>query len=341
MTPKHFAILATSAAASLALAIAVYSARAPWAVETTGTAKLLPGFEGEAAKVERIVVTQGGKTLTIEKSGDQWLVKNQDGYPAAADKVKALLIALKDATLLEAKTRMPERYAVLEVDDPAGKNSEARLIKLEDAGGKALAEVIAGKQRAHAASPGAASRAGTYVRRPGDDQSWLASTAMVGGAALKDWANPRVFETATEQIKTLTVEVQGEPPYEIKRGADNTHELAVVPAGKKVKYVNMIDNIIEAASFLDFESVRKQAGKEGGEAGKVSFETDNGLKVTMTIRREKDGAWATLEASGEGDAKKAADEIAARAKDWEFEIIPSKADTMLKKQSDLLEDAAS
>jgi hypothetical protein len=103
----------------------------------------------------------------------------------------------------------------------------------------------------------------------------------------------------------------------------------------------MIDNIIEAASFLDFESVRKQAGKEGGEAGKVSFETDNGLKVTMTIRREKDGAWATLEASGEGDAKKAADEIAARAKDWEFEIIPSKADTMLKKQSDLLEDAAS
>jgi hypothetical protein len=341
MTPKHFATLAAAAALSLTLAIVVYSARTPWAVETTGTAKLFPGLDGQAAKVARIVVTQGGKTLTIEKTGDQWLVKNQDGYPAAADKVRALLTALRDATLLEPKTRMPERYATLQVDDPTGKNSEARLIKLEDADGATVAEVIAGKPRTHGASTETASGAGTYVRRPGDDQSWLASTAMTGGAALKDWANARVFETATEQIKTLTVEVQGEPPYEIKRGADNAHELATVPAGKKVKYVNMIDNIVEAASFLDFESVRKQTPAAGGEAGKVSFETDNGLKITMKLRRDKDGTWATLEAAGEGEAKKTADEIAARAKDWEFAVIPSKADTMLKKQADLLEDAAS
>ncbi|HEX2842587.1 DUF4340 domain-containing protein [Hyphomicrobium sp.] len=340
MKSKNFAALATAAGLSLIAAVAVYSARAPWTVSTTGTEKLMPGLQTDAGKVVRVVVTQGGKTTTIEKSSDQWQVRNQDGYPASADKVRTLLTALADAKLLEPKTRMTERYATLEVDDPSGKNSNARLIKLEDADGATVAAVIAGKPRLHGGTAGAGA-AGTYVRMPGEEQSWLASTTISGGAALKDWVNPRVFETQTEKIGEVTVEVQGEPPYALKRGADGTHQLDPIPAGKKVKYVNMVDNIIEAASFLDFDGVRKQTASEEGKAGSVTFKTDDGLTITLKVRREKDGTWATIDATGEGNAKKTAEDISARAKGWEFEIMPSKADTMLKKQADLLEDAAS
>jgi hypothetical protein len=270
-------------------------------------------------------------------------VKSQDGYPASAEKIRALLLALTDAKLLEPKTKVASRYAVLNVDDPAGKLSSARLIKIEDTSGNTLAEVIAGKEKP--GSPGAPQAAGqggggTYVRRPAEQQSWLASTSIVGGAALKDWTTARVFETETEKIKNLTVEVQGEAPYTLKRTAEGNHELAAVPAGKKIKYVNMVDNIIEAASFVDFERVRKATGTAGGEAGTVKFETDNGLKIALKVRRDKDGAWMTIDASGEGEAKKTADDIKTRTAGWEFEILPSKADTMLKKQADLLEDIA-
>lgn len=345
MTPKHFAILAATAAISLITAIAVYTSRTAWTPDTAGAGRLLPNLAADAGKVERIVLTQGDRNLVMEKSGDQWLMKSRDGYPASTEKVRALLIALTEAKLLEPKTRVSERFATLEVDDPTGKTSNARLIKLETASGTVLAEIIAGKQRtSHAESQmgsPAAGSSGTYVRHAGDNQSWLVSTSIVGSAALKDWSNARVFETETEKISRLTVEVQGEPPYEIKRGAEGTHELTAVPAGKKIKYVNMIDNIVEAASFLDLESVRKQAGNQGGEAGTVTFETDNGLKIALKVRRDKDAVWATVEASGEGDAKKAADGIQARVKGWEFEITPSKTETMLKKEADLLEDAAS
>ena len=95
--------------------------------------------------MERIRITQGGNTLTIEKSGDKWLVKSQDGYPASAEKIRALLLALSDAKLLEPKTKVASRYAVLNVDDPAGKLSNARLIKVEDASGNTI-RVRAGKK---------------------------------------------------------------------------------------------------------------------------------------------------------------------------------------------------
>jgi hypothetical protein len=338
MTPKQFASLAAVAAVSLLAAIVVYGSRANWTGETGNAGRLFPDLQVDAARVTRIAITQGEKNLSIEKSGDQWLLTSNDGYPAAADKVRALLVALTEADLLEPKTQRPDRFALLEVDDPTAKNSNARLIKLEDTSGTAAAEIIAGKRRL--GQDGAAPGEGTYVRKPGENQSWLASTTIAGGAALRDWAAPRIFETDGAKVARLTVEVQGEQPYAIKRTADGSHELEDIPAGKKIKYVNMIDNIVEAAAFLDLERVRKAAAPSG-EAGSVNFQTDDGLSIGFKIRRDKDGAWATIEATGEGDANKAADEITTRAKGWEFEVMPSKVETMLKKRDDLLEDAPS
>lgn len=334
MTPRQFAALAATALASVIVAMLVYSARTNWGVADTGGGKLMPNLGADAGKVARIAVTQGGETVTIDKSGDRWTVTSQDGYPASTEKVRALLLALEDAKLAEPKTRLPARYSLLQVDDPASKTSSARLIRLEDESGGVIGEVIAGKDRM-------TGTAATYVRRPGDEQSWLASTRISGGTALKDWTTARVFETETEKVSLVTVEVEGEQPYEVKRVEGGAHELAVIPPGKKLKYVNLIDNIVEAASFVDFERVRKATGVPGGAAGKITLDIDKGLKVTLKVRRDKDATWTTIEASGDGDAKKEADEINGRTAGWEFEILPSKADTMLKKNADLLEDAAS
>jgi hypothetical protein len=346
MAPKQFAVLATAAAISLIAAVAIYSARVPWTAPSGATAPLVADFGDVAPKIARIEITAGGTTLALAKPGETWEIASQGGYPASTEKIRALMLSLAEARLLEPKTRNPDRWGLLDVEDPAANNSKARLIKLEDKDGAVLAEVIAGKQRpaqmgAAPGAPGAGTSAGTYVRRPGDPQSWLASASIAGSANLRDWVEPRVFETDTQRVTRLNVEVAGNPAYEIKRNDDKSHTLADIPAGKKVKFVNDIDNILEAASFMEFDSIRKPTGAQGGDAGTVSFETDNGLKVTIKVRRENDKAWATVEATGEGGAKDAADAIAKRAKGWEFEISPNKVSTMLKKRDDLLEDAAS
>jgi len=86
--------------------------------------------------------------------------------------------------------------------------------------------------------------------------------------------------------------------------------------------------------------VRKPAaaapGTPGGEAGVAKIEAD-GLAVTLRLRKEGEDHWLALEATGDGEAKKSADEIAAKAQGWEFKVPAAKAQAILKRRADLFE----
>jgi hypothetical protein len=74
-----------------------------------------------------------------------------------------------------------------------------------------------------------------------------------------------------------------------------------------------------------------------GEISTARLEADGGLAVLLRLRKEGEDTWLSLTATGEGDAKKQADEITARSKDWEFKISPAKATAILKRPADLFE----
>lgn len=336
MKPQHFTLLTVTAATALIAAVTLHAAHAPWTSSPAHNAKMLPSFAVSAARAQTIEITQGESKLTIERTDSTWRIKDRDGFPAATSKVRELLVTLADAELVEPKTRLKDRLSLLDVDDPTAKNTNARLIRVLDNASAVLAEIIAGKS----SSDQLAGRSGTYVRKPGDEQSWLTNVAIQGGARLEDWTQARVFETPTETLSRVTISVAGDSPYDLKYDGTQ-HVLADMPAGKKIKFVNATDLIVEAASFIDFHNVRKKADADMTDAGSATLESSNGLTIKMTIRRDTERAWATVEATGQGDAKKAADDINSRASGWEFEILPSKVNTILKRKDDLLEDAAS
>ena len=338
MTPKHFALLAVAAVVSLAVAIAAYSGSKPWSLATQDGGKLFPALGGEAANVAAIEITQGADTLTIGRTGKSWTLKNRGGFPASVEKVRAFLLDLTEADLAEPKTRLPERYGLLDLGDPKAKGAASRLVRLLDDKGAVLAEVVVGKSRPDAFGSG---KGGTYVRKPGDEQTWLVDSDISAGTALRDWIKAIAFETSTDKVAKITVAVEGQPAYVIERNADGDHKLVDMPAGKKLKFVNILDNIVESASYLPFEDVRKAETAAGGNAGTVSLEGADGLKVEIRLRRDGDAPWFTVAATGEGASKTIADEITARTSGWEFKMLPSKADGLLKKRDDLLEDSSS
>lgn len=338
MKPQHFVMLALAAVISLAGAIAVYVSSTPWSVESRKGGALFPALKADAANVRRIEISQGAKSVVVERDGEAWRLGNRDGYPATSDRIRTLLSSLSEAELAESKTRNPAHYGLLELEDPKDANANSRLIRLLDDKGGVLAEVIVGKKRSGGSGLGGA---GTYVRKPGDEQTWLASADISGGLDLKDWAKARIFETAADKVTKLKIEAPGEPAYEIVRGSDGQHTLAEIPSGKKLKFVNAVDNIVEATSFMEFQDVRKATSDGSGDVGTASLETESGLKVAFKFRRGKDETWMTMEASGDGDAKKAADALKERTAGWEFKILPTKADATLKRRDDLLEDSSS
>ena len=283
---------------------------------------------------------QGASTLTLERKGQVWGIKERSGYPADAEKVRGLLVRLAQAELLEPKTSKSEKYALLDLEDPAGKDAKSRSVALRDSSGSSLGEVVLGKRRPDMLGSG---RGATYVRKPSDPQTWLASGEIDVVTGVKDWVKPQVLDTDSGKIDSLTLEIPGEEPLKVERGKDKDAKVAFVgfpPEGKKLKDTWSADSIMRSAGSLDLDDVRT-ATAPAKDASKVTFQAAGGLKVTHTIRKDGDAFWVTIAASGEGDAKKQADEINTRTLGWEYKISNTKAETLLKKRADLLDDKAS
>jgi hypothetical protein len=224
MKPRSFVYLAGAAAVSALLAIVSFVSNNQWSTVRTTGEKLLPGLSESVGDIAELEVRQGENVVVLQRKDGKWAVESREGFPAVdAAKVRTLLVTLGQAQLVEGKTRKPERYAALELEDPTGKTAKSRLLKLTGAKGNTIAEVVIGKQRP--AGYGAEGGNHTYVRKVGDPQTWLANVGLSASAAVKDWVKTSVLSLEADKIDRIAVEIPGEEALKIERPAP-------VPAAK-------------------------------------------------------------------------------------------------------------
>ena len=339
MKPSSFAALLLASAVVLLLAIVTYSSATRLAQPKFSGAPLVPGLVTSAARIARIEVKQGDASVAIARNaGGAWGLADRDGYPVKIEAVRALLVKLAEANLVEPKTRSKDRFSLLELEDPSGKDAKSRLVRLTDDKGAAITEVVVGKKRFDAFG---ANRSGTYVRRPSDDQTWLASADIAASANVKDWVNTGVLDLQPAKISALTVEVPGEKPMRLTRdaagGPSPKFNLVGVPDGKKVKEGGGVDTLVRAATTIDLDDVRKADPKAAADAGTVKIEGDGGLVVTLGFKKAGADTWLSVAATGEGDAKAQAEDINRRSAGWDFKLPAGKAASILKRTSDFVE----
>jgi hypothetical protein len=335
--PRQFTILAGAAIVSTLLAIGLYASANRWSQGRVEGQRLAPDLAANVNSVTTVEIAQGDQKLTIERTGEQWKIKERNGYPANAEKARGLVLQLSAAQLIEPKTASKDRYSLLQLEDPKGKEAKSRQVRVLDDKGKPLADVILGKSRFEAFGSG---RSGFYVRRPGETQTWLASGEPKAALDIKDWVAATVFSTDTAKITRLTLQHPGEPDLVIEKGTDKDQKfkLAQMPDGKKLKQGVTIDQIPQGFSSIDLEDVRKlEATPTGDNVSVLTLEGEGGLKVAFCLRKESDASWLSFSANGEGDAKKQADEINAKGTGWEFKIPSWKADAIGKRAADLFE----
>ena len=338
MKPRSFAALAVVTVVALAIAIASYAAQNRWSQVKVSGAGFFPGLSAQASQIARIELSQGGKTLALARDKEAWSLADRGGYPAKPEAVRTLLVKLAGAELVESKTRNKDRYALLEVEDPAGKDAKSRLLRLLDDKGGVIAEAIIGKKRFDALG---GSKSATYVRKPGDAQAWLSNADLDVSVGLRDWVQAGVLDVPATKIAKVTIEIPGEEPLVIARDAGDASKYALVgmPEGKKLKEGAGVDAIVRAAGNIELEDVRKPAAQAApADVSVARIEADGGLAVTLRLRKEGEDTWVSLEASGaDGDAKKSADDITKRVQGWEFKVPAFKAQSILKRRADLFE----
>ena len=335
MTPRTFVLTAAAAVTTSLAAIAVYAAANPWSqVRATG-AKLAPALASGTPKIGAIVLGQGATALTLAQTNGKWGLKERGGYPVEAEPVRALLVKLSQAELVEAKTRNPERFALLELEDPASKDAKSKTLRVLDDKGAALADVVVGRRKWDAFGSG---KGGTYVRTAKDQQAWLANADLDLPLEVRRWIKPDILALDGAKVTELRVAIAGEEPLDLVR-TDGKAAFKAFPAeGKKLKDANAAEALIRAAANIDADDVRKLDATPTGDGVTVlTFKGDAGLDVTLRLRKDADVSWVSVTAAGEGAAKAAADALNTKAAGWEFKVPSTKAEQLLKKRADLLD----
>lgn len=343
MTPKLFTGLTFGALASLVLAAVVHTRADNWTTGPATGAKLLPSLGRDMPRLTTITLKQGPQSVTLELKGEAWSLKDRGGYPVQGERVRALLLRLADAELVDRKTRNPDRFALLELEDIGAKDAKSRFLALGDEKARPLAELIVGKRSVEQFGAG---KGGTYVRRPGERETWLVNAEIEVNPAVNAWVDTTIFEAQIAQVKQVDIDL-GTEKLSILRAAGkpankDSYALAGgLPDGKKLKSDWTLEDVVNAFARVELEDVRRPVPAAAGAPAPVTatYEMENGGKIVLRVRSEGEARWATIEASGEGDAKAGAEAIAKRAAGWEFRLPGWKFEQIFKKQADLLEDA--
>jgi hypothetical protein len=321
----------------------------------TGGTLMFPDLTAKLPEVARIEITHQGKQMVIEKRGDgDWGVASMHDYPVQEAKLRGMLTGLTELRLAEPRTSDPAEFSRLGVDDPNGAGSSADLLRLVDGAGKPMLAVIVGHRRVR-------SRADlpeqVYLRRPNENQSWLAEGSVQVDADASLWLDRNVMNIAHDRIAAVSVDKpEGESPGPANGGPASgapanggpTNGAALVFGRTDGKFVlsqpadhpkledYKVDDVARALELLTFQEVKADADAPGTEVGHAVFTTNDGLAVTVTVLHADKDVWARFAVSGSSDkVKPEAKRINGRVAGWSYQIGSWKEKSLVPTIDDL------
>lgn len=318
MKPKSLVVLLIVTAGVAGAAYYASSQRAPVVVDATG-----PLFEGLASKAGQIatinVVTKDGETVLQRRPDGAWAIQSKDGFPARLEAVANLVTDLNAAKIVETKTSEKSYYARLGVEDPETKDSTSTAVRLVTEKGDRLAGVVIGKAEALPGGPMAPPAVGNerrFVRRLGEDTTYLVEGSMRLERTAMDWSERTVLNLDSLRVRSATLTNPSGGTGEAGRAFTISRPekagaltLESIPAGQVLKDPASVDGVAGALSFVRVDDVKKfdPASTATGVVGE--WRTFEGLVVKAT---QYDGGWFRFEARFE-DATQGAEPQANQA----------------------------
>jgi uncharacterized protein DUF4340 len=347
MTPKTVIKLGIVTTVAVIAAVAVVANQMAATQSVRMSEAVFDGLEDRLDTVAKISILTAKEEATVEKTATGWSVMENDGYPAARDDVRKLLIQLSQLQLVEAKTRKADLYSRIEVEDIEKKDSKSALLTLLDDKGETVAGVIVGKSKFDMAG---GSGRGVYLRKPDDDQAWLAKGDLELIRSANGWLSKDVLDIDGKEISRITtITADGDILVFSRQGPDSGPlQLDGMAEGQKLKK-DALNGLDEAFSGLRLTDVAVADKKELPADKTIEAEvvTFGGLVVNLSIADGEDGIWAKIEASAgaptEGqavdgkDPATRAEEINQRVSGWSFQVPDFKLRPLLKPRKDLLE----
>ena len=326
-------VVVTAAAVIVAIVLAA-GGGGPTADPQSGR-PVLPELTTRAGDVSRLTLVHGDGKTTLARKGNVWVVEEKSGYPADPAKVRQALLGLAELRYVEAKTRKPDFYPRLEVEDAGQKGAKSTLVTASDEKGNLLGEVIAGKHRIDQLGGGVD---GIYLRKPGEAQSWLARGTLDLPGDTLGWLDRKVIDLPQEKVKEAVLTQADGSKLDIARDKPEDHlALKGAPATAKLKSDTAASEPANALAGLELADVRPAAEVTFPQEGvtHAEYTSFDGRTIKVTLVEQDGKSWARFEVSGTGDDEKPAAELNAKLSPWVYALPDYKAKALKTKLADL------
>jgi hypothetical protein len=337
MQKRSLILLVTATVLLVAVAIAGLATSGSGVSRAGSDQSAFPRLADKLGQVAVVAVERTGLKLTFVRAGDNWLVAQKGNYPADAGKVRRIVLALADMVLVEAKTRKPDLYPRLELEDPG--KGKSTLVALKDKSGATFAQLIVGKRRYDRLGAG---NDGIYVRKLGDPQSWLARGALDFSDDTANWLDRRIIDIPDNRVAKIGLTQPDGTTLILSRAApDAKFAVTGAPANAKYKSETALGEPAMALETLDLDDVRPAAKLPVPDKGVTtgSYTTFDGLTVDFKLFQHDGKDWIAVTAAGSGKAEAEAKKIDARLAHWIYAVPGYKAKMMETKLADLIEPA--
>lgn len=353
-TDKPLRNLALLAGATL---IAIVAATAAVLIQAEGVrakftpTAMYPGLETQLDQVAKIEYTlargmRAPDKITLVRGADgRWTVAERKNYPANQDLVRKALVGVSELSLYEPRTARPDWHRNLGLLAPEDLGSATR-VQFFGKDGKAMAALLAGKvpdQTSDARGQGM-----IYVRRDGENQTWLARGRLPLFQTAQDWLDTTFLGLKSGDIRRVTLWAGTDHPVVMSRASKDDTDFALenVPKGRVTRGAPVVNGVANTAADLTFDDAVPVASFDfPATSPQVVIETFDGVRITMVITGGGGALWAKIAAAADpallapGVDEKAAEtrakEIDARVSPWAYKL-PQAAGGQFTQSMDLL-----
>ena len=297
MNQKTLIGLVVAAAIAIIIAVAINHSKQPRSEggSEEKTSYLVPSLRDHVNDVDKLVLigADSKPIATLTRDSNGWSIAEKGGFAADTGKLREFLLKLADSKLVEQKTANKDKYAALGVEDVAGK--DAKGVEVELGGLGQPVKLIIGTANA---------RSGTFVRRDGEAQSWLASGNLNVDNKPENWLRKDLIDVPATRIESVSVVRADGKSVRVAKQAegDANFKLADVPKGRETGSEFTVNGLASTLGGLRFDDVLPAKDVAPSDKPlKARYATFDGLVIDVTAWEQGGKDYAQFVASTDPD----------------------------------------
>lgn len=340
---RNLILLGALAAVSVAAAGAMLTIRAEEGRARFMPGEFLPGFAAHVKEATHIHMESrsGSFDVAYDPTKNIWVLPARGNYPADFERVRQTLIGLAALQTVEPKTARADWLPFIGLDAPP--KGSGTTIAVTDKAGKILASLITGNAADLENAQGAT---GIFVRRPGENQSYLARTVFPLRSNVADWLETGVMSIEPARLNSVTITPLKGTPFTIARPNTSSREYRLEgpppPKGRAVNpaVVNLVPQLITGFGFVDVQPASKLDFSRSVHLAAHTFDMQN---IRIDAVSADNAVWVRVSAQPDPGTptmqKQEAAMINARGADWAYKLSSDKGRLLMMTRDDLMTEA--